>query len=130
MRLLLDTHAFLWSQNDPDRLGRYRSAVEDPEVEILLSAATSWEIAVKHATGRLALSDAPVRWVTSRARRLDARLLDITHAHALAVGDLPLLHRDPFDRLLVVQSRAESASLLTADPLVLAYGGDVLDMRA
>lgn len=126
MRILLDTHAFLWANAEPDRLGRQRQLVEDDRTELLLSAATSWEIAIKVGLGRLALPDPLARYVPDRIRALGLTPLPVEHAHALAVASLPPVHRDPFDRVLVAQAMLLSVPLLTADAVFEGYGVEVL----
>jgi PIN domain nuclease of toxin-antitoxin system len=126
MRILLDTHVFLWLQVQPERLGDHLAAVADTANERLLSAASSWEIAIKHGLGRLSLPEPPARWVPERMRAVGATPLAVEHTHALAVADLPVHHRDPFDRLLVAQARALGASLLTADRQLEDYDVDLL----
>ncbi len=121
MRLLLDTHIFLWLHTEPERLGEHLPLVEDQRNELLLSAASSWEIAIKYALGRLPLPKAPERYVPERMRAIDARGLPVEHAHALAVATLPSLHGDPFDRLLVAQAGLLDLSILTADTTIAAY---------
>ncbi|MDQ8043402.1 MAG: type II toxin-antitoxin system VapC family toxin [Solirubrobacteraceae bacterium] len=125
MKLLLDTHVFLWLQTDPDRLGTHLATVADPANELLLSAASSWELAIKVALGKLELPVPVEQYVPSRAREIGATLVAIEHDHALRVAGLPPLHRDPFDRLLVAQAAALGATLLTADAAVAAYPGGI-----
>jgi PIN domain nuclease of toxin-antitoxin system len=126
VRILLDTHVFLWLQVQPERLGDHLAAVADTANDRLLSAASSWEIAIKHGLGRLSLPEPPARWVPERMRAVGATPLAVEHTHALAVADLPVHHRDPFDRLLVAQARALGASLLTADRQLEDYDVDLL----
>jgi len=121
VRILLDTHIFLWLQTEPERLGKQLPLVEDQRNELLLSAASSWEIAIKYALGRLPLPESPERYVPERMRALNARGLPIEHTHALAVAALPSLHGDPFDRLLIAQAGLLDLSILTADATVAAY---------
>lgn len=121
MRLLLDTHVFLWLQTKPDRLGDTAALLADERHELLLSAASSWEIAIKHGIGRLALPVPPAEYVPSRAKRSGVGLLPIDHGDVLAVADLPPHHRDPFDRLLVAQARRHELTLATADPELGRY---------
>jgi PIN domain nuclease of toxin-antitoxin system len=121
MRLLLDTHIFLWLHTEPERLGEHLPLVEDQRNELLLSAASSWEIAIKYALGRLPLPEAPERYVPERMRAIDARGVPVEHSHALAVATLPSLHGDPFDRLLVAQAGLLDLSILTADTTIAAY---------
>lgn len=126
MRLLLDTHAFLWAASAPERLGRHESTVADPSTTRLLSAASSWEIAIKHALGKLALPEAPAAYVPAAMRRLVVHGVAVEHSHALAVAALPAQHRDPFDRLLVAQAQQLGVAILSADPALLAYDVEVL----
>lgn len=121
MNLLLDTHVFLWLQTDPDRLGRHLEMVEDPANALLVSAASGWEIAIKHGLGRLALPQPPAEYVPDRITAIGARAVAIELGHVLAVAGLPALHRDPFDRLLVAQARQLDATVVTADALVTQY---------
>jgi PIN domain nuclease of toxin-antitoxin system len=126
VRLLLDTHVFLWLQTEPERLGGHLTLVEDRANTLLLSAASSWEIAIKFGLGRLPLPEPPDRYVPTRMRAIGAEALPIEHSHALAVVALPALHRDPFDRLLIAQAEATGAALLTADPAVAQYPAETL----
>jgi PIN domain nuclease of toxin-antitoxin system len=126
VRLLLDTHVFLWLLAEPERLGKELGSLEDPVNELFLSAASSWEIAIKSQLGRLDLPEDPRRYVPDRMRAIGADPLPIEHNHALAVGDLPLLHRDPFDRLLVAQARDLRMRIVTADGRIARYDVDTL----
>lgn len=119
--LLLDTHVFLWLQTEPERLGAHLETIADESTQLFVSAATSWEIAIKYALGRLPLPEPPARYVPDRIAAIGAAAIDIEHAHALAVADLPLIHRDPFDRLLVAQAIALGVPIVTADPMVARY---------
>lgn len=121
MRVLLDTHIFLWANTEPERLGGQRSLLEDGAVGLIVSAASSWEIGIKHGLGRLNLPEEPRRYVPERLRRLGAEPLAIEHGHALAVAELPPLHRDPFDRLLVAQAKLLDVPIVTADPRIAQY---------
>jgi PIN domain nuclease of toxin-antitoxin system len=126
VRLLLDTHAFLWAAAHPERLGRHEEIVADPATVRLLSAASSWEIAIKHGLGKLRLPDLPAAYVPEAMRRLIVDGLPVEHAHALAVATLPAHHRDPFDRLLVAQAQQLGLPILSADPAFDAYDVEVL----
>jgi len=121
VRLLLDTNVFLWLQAEPERLGDHLRLVEDPGNELLVSAVSSWEIAIKVGLGRLELPEEPRHYVPARMRAIGAEPLPIQHSHALAVTELPLHHRDPFDRLLVAQAADLKLSILTADRQLTAY---------
>ncbi len=120
MRLLLDTYAFLWWCADDPRLGVVeREAIRDGENDVLLSAASVWEMAIKHALGRLEVPE-PASAVVAR---LGIGRLPVQFEHAEATTRLPPLHRDPFDRLLVAQARIEGLTLVTRDPLIRSYPG-------
>ncbi|UGS35431.1 type II toxin-antitoxin system VapC family toxin [Capillimicrobium parvum] len=121
MRALLDTHVFLWLQTVPERLGAHLDMLADPQTELLVSAASSWEIAVKYALGRLPLPESPERWTPERIRAIGAQPISIEHGHVLAVAALPRLHRDPFDRVLVAQALVLDATLTTADEVLTRY---------
>jgi PIN domain nuclease of toxin-antitoxin system len=93
---------------------------------VYLSAASSWEIAIKVGLGKLKLPQPPARYVPSRLAEQGMTALPVEHAHALRVADLPPLHPDPFDRLLVAQAQIERMTLMTADSLILAYDVETL----
>lgn len=126
MRFLLDTHVFLWLNSEPGRLGPHLEQMHHRTTDLLLSAASSWEIAVKYGLGRLPLPEPPERYVPDRMRAIGALPLAVEHAHALAASSLPALHRDPFDRMLVAQARTEGVVLVTADPVLARYDAEVL----
>ncbi len=127
MTLLLDTHAFLWWISDDARLSSVaRDAIQDSQNELLLSAASGWEIAIKCQLGRLQLDDTPSRLVSEHMAQNAIGALAITMAHTFAVGELPLLHRDPFDRILVAQAQVENIAIITADAQIKRYDVDVL----
>ncbi len=126
MRLLLDTHAFVWANAEPDRLGPWRSTVEDMANELLLSAASSWELATKTAIGRLKLPEPVASYVPSRMATLGITALPVEHRDALAVASLPMHHRDPFDRILIAQAQLLGVPILTADAAFEAYDVEVL----
>jgi len=120
VRLLLDTHAFLWWCGDDPRLGDVeRRAIRDGANEVFLSAASVWEMAIKQELGRLQVPEP----ASAAVARLGFEPLPIAFAHAEATTLLPPLHRDPFDRLLVAQARTEGLTLVTSDPLIREYPG-------
>jgi PIN domain nuclease of toxin-antitoxin system len=122
MRLLLDTHVWLWLLSDPGRLQPdLLRLLRNTKSELLLSAASSWEISVKYRLGKLALPEPPDTFVPSRLRTTGTTPIPIEHAHALATTGLPLHHRDPFDRLLIAQSMVLKVPLVTADPQFEPY---------
>jgi len=125
LKLLLDTHLLLWAAGQPERLSSAaRALLEDPLNELLFSAASLWEVAIKRGLGRPDFQVAP--------RLLRRGLLDngygelpVMSQHAVAVDGLPALHKDPFDRILIAQSIVEGIALVTTDPLVARYNGPV-----
>lgn len=126
MRFLLDTHVWLWVVCAPERLGdQARKVLEAADNELLLSAASVWEISIKVGLGKLTLPEPPDRFVPSRMARDRIAALPVTVRHALAVANLPSVHRDPFDRMLVAQAKTEDTPILTADPVFLRYDVEV-----
>ncbi len=122
MRILLDTHCWLFMLFAPERLGeKALTLIEDRGNELLLSAASSWEIAVKAALGKLVLPEPPATFVPSRMERTGVSGLAVEHVHALRVASLPPLHRDPFDRLLIAQALVERVPMLSLDPQIARY---------
>lgn len=127
MRLLLDSHVFLWMHGDPDRLSvRTRAALVDQDHELLLSVVVGWELGLKIASGRLRLPEPLQEYVTSRAHRARMTILPISLSHAFEAIDLPLHHGDPFDRMLVAQARVEGLTIVTADRAIAKYEVDRL----
>lgn len=124
-RLLLDTHILLWALAEPESLKpTARSAVEAPRNEVFVSAASGWEIALKRALGKL---EAPPD-LESELRQAGFDLLAITFGHAERAGELPLHHRDPFDRMLIAQAQIEGLTLVTRDTRIPIY--DVATLSA
>jgi PIN domain nuclease of toxin-antitoxin system len=122
MRVLLDTQCWLWMALAPDRFSsRSRRLVEDRQNLLYLSAASAWEIAIKHGLGKLRLPEDPETYVPARMAVLAVLPLAISAAHALRVAALPPHHRDPFDRLLIAQAQIEDLPLLTADSALAVY---------
>lgn len=127
MKALLDTHTFLWwNLDDPQLSDKAREFISDGRNEIYLSAASTWEIAIKAAKGRLELPDTPDQYVADRLRLHRLSALPIEISHTLHVYDLPLIHTDPFDRLLVAQSQMEGLPILTADIEIRRYQIEVI----
>lgn len=122
MRLLLDTHALIWTLDDDPRLGRAaRGLIAGEAEEVVVSAVTLWEIAVKHALGRMPMGAGHAHDVCLAS---GFRLLSLTPAHARLLPELPFRpdHRDPFDRMLLVQAMGEGLTLMTEDAKLAGYG--------
>ena len=127
MRLLLDTHAFLWwTTEDPQLSLRASELISDGRNEIFLSVASVWEIAIKAAKGKLILPEEPVVYIASRMNLHRIQALPVQISHALHVYHLPMHHADPFDRLLIAQSRIESMPLISADVHIRRYDLEVI----
>jgi len=125
MRLLLDTHILIWGAVEPERLSRAaRALIEDLDNDLAFSAVSLWEIAIKAALRR---ADFHVDVGALRRSLFDNGYSEIaaTGAHAVALANLPLIHKDPFDRLLVAQATVEGLTLVTGDPVVARYPGPV-----
>ncbi len=123
MRLLLDTHTFLWFIEDHQSLGaEARRLIEEPSNEVFLSIASIWEMAIKLSLGKLHLGQPFDQFIANQLESNNISPLDISIKHAAAIADLPFHHRDPFDRLLVAQSLVEGYPILSADITLDAYG--------
>ena len=124
MKLLLDTHVFIWAVADPLLLAEdVRSAIKDPDNQVLVSAVVPWEIAIKRGLGRLRFAG-EVDEHTNANRFTE---LKVSFQHAAGVEMLPRLHSDPFDRLLVSQAIVEGATLVSRDSKVKRYDAEVMD---
>jgi PIN domain nuclease of toxin-antitoxin system len=126
MSLLLDTHILLWwLSDDPMLPAAAREAIASPENEVIVSAASAWEIAIKKAVGRLDAPDGLIEAVEAN----DFETLPITLAHAIAAGTLPPHHSDPFDRMLIAQARTDGLTLISIDKRFPQYDVDLLPLR-
>ena len=125
MNLLLDTHVLLWAASEPQRLSaKARNMLLDPANQLVFSAASLWEISIKSSLDRTDFKvDSRRLWRMLLVNGY--RELPVTSEHAVAVNELPALHKDPFDRILVAQARVEGLLLLTADKMVAKYGEGV-----
>jgi len=127
MRLLLDTHAFIWWDSEPAKLSPQVLALcQDRTSTVLLSVASVWEMQIKLQLGRLKLALPLATLVENQQRTNGIEVLPISLAHVLALADLPAHHRDPFDRLLIAQARLEGAVLISTDPVFANYPVQVL----
>lgn len=121
--LLLDTHALLWWLLDsPELSASARKAIAAPEQRVLVSAASAWELATKYRIGKLPEAQDIVVNLTQYLRKQRFEGLSISLEHALAAGQLPGPHRDPFDRMLMAQAQIEQALVVTLDPVFMDYG--------
>lgn len=125
MNLLLDTHLLLWAAGQPEKLSApARELLQEPANQLVFSSASIWEITIKNRLGRSDFSVDPRRlWRMLLANGY--RELTVSGEHTIAVDDLPLLHKDPFDRILVAQVTVESMLLVTADHVLAEYGQNV-----
>ena len=123
MRVIIDTHVFLWwVEGDKALPARARAALANPENECLLSMASAWELSIKAVLGKLKLATSVQRYVTEHVAANGFRLLDIQIGHIGRVELLPAHHGDPFDRLLIAQGLAENLPIITADAVFAKYG--------
>jgi PIN domain nuclease of toxin-antitoxin system len=128
MRLLLDTHAWLWMLIEPDRIGpKTRALLGESGHTFMLSVASVWELAIKHAAGRVSLPDAPLEYVRSRTRADGIALLPISVEHVCRAAALDRHHNDPFDRVLVAQAQIDGLVIVTHDQHIPRYGVEVRD---
>ncbi|SRR5579875_1031013 len=122
MRVLLDTHTFLWWITDSYRLSSHaREIITKGDNELLVSAATGWEIAIKAQLGRIHLPDKPELFIAKQLNLNSMQALPIHMSHALHVYNLPQYHNDPFDRMIIAQAQLENLPILTADRQMAKY---------
>ena len=127
MRVLLDTHTFLWWILDAPKLSAdSRRILGDGANDVLFSAVSGYELAYKVNQGRLTLPETPHVYVRSRLAASGFGALAIELDHALRAATLPMIHRDPFDRLLVAQAQLEDIPIVTADPAIAQYDVEVI----
>ncbi len=122
MRLLPDTHCWIWWSAEPERLGpRTHQLLSDPRHSAYFSVASAWEIAIKQGTGRLKLEMGAEEFIRSSLAHTSAEVLPIELRHSLVAGALPEIHRDPFDRMLIAQAQCEDLTIITADKEMARY---------
>lgn len=125
MRVLLDTQLVLWLSGEPHKLSaEVRAIIEDADNEIVFSVVNLWEVAIKKALARPDFQINPRR-LRQQLLASDYRELAVLAEHTLSVGDLPPIHRDPFDRILIAQAQVEGLTLLTTDGKIAGYPGDI-----
>ena len=127
MKLLLDTHAFLWWVGGTPALGRRaRAEVANPDNEVFLSIASCWELAVKLSLGKIRLTQSLERFIPEQLTQNGFALAGVEFRHVVRVADLPFHHRDPFDRLLVAQALHDDLAIVSADRVLRKYGVTVV----
>lgn len=127
MRLLLDTCTFLWlASGDAQLSAAAQTAIRNPDNEVFLSAVSAWEIAVKHSLGRLNLPSPPGRFVPEQREAHWIESLPLDEESAVHIARLPVLHSDPFDRMLIAQALAHGLTLVTPDETIARYPARVL----
>jgi len=127
LRLLLDTNVFIWSAVEPRKLSSAATAVLlDPDLFRNVSVVTVWEMQIKHAVGKLPLKDSAERTAARFALQLRAEFLAPSLQHVAALENLPRIHNDPFDRMLIAQAITEGLTIVTPDPIFSAYPVSVL----
>lgn len=131
MNILIDTHIFIWLFGQPSRIStNVLNLLKSQNNSVYLSAVSSWEIAIKYGNGKLQLPDKPEIFIPNRIKKANFKSLEITHEHALAVADLPNIHKDPFDRLLIAQANIENFTLLSADNIFSKYTVKLIDANS
>lgn len=126
MKVLIDTHVFLWWDQDPNKLSHaLQTAIADDTNDVFLSAASVWELAIKRVIGKIGFS----RPIVEAASRLGFGILPISGRHAEHAGALPRHHNDPFDRMIIAQAQLEGMVLGTQDRLMQPYGVVILGLE-
>lgn len=122
MRVLVDSHTLLWAAADDDRLSRgARELIADRRTRIVLSVATTWELTLKCLAGRLRLPEPPGSYFEGLVRDFGYELLPVHQRHVAALPELPMVHEDPFDRMLIAQALVEDLDLVTGDERIRRY---------
>jgi len=122
MKYLLDTHAFLWFVSDDSRLSpRARSIIKDRNQEVYFSAASAWEMSIKIRLGRLTIEEELETFIVKQLAENNFSTLSITVLHSLYTSKLPEIHKDPFDRMIIAQSKLENMSLISKDKNIKKY---------
>jgi PIN domain nuclease of toxin-antitoxin system len=122
MKILLDTHTFLWWVTDDPKLSIIaKNIIANPDIEVYFSVVSAWEIIIKVGTGKLTLSESPDIYIPSRVASNHFEILHLDMRHILSFNSLPNFHKDPFDRLLIDQAIEEDLSIVTIDRLIMQY---------
>lgn len=122
MSFLLDTCSFLWVTLKPEKLSEaFLECFKDPDNTIFLSSVTAWEICIKHSIGKLTLPTSPSQFITDERKSHHITKLELAETDTFRLQNLPLIHKDPFDRMLICQAIERSLTILTPDPLIRQY---------
>jgi len=125
--MLIDTQVWLWSRTKPERLRKpVQALLTDPDQTLLFSAVSIVEIAIKYSVGKLQLPSVPAQFIPPRLAEDQLTILNLEARHGLVLAELPLHHRDPFDRMLIAQARCEKVAIVTSDPWFDQYDIDVI----
>ena len=130
MKLLIDSHVWIWWMADLEALSKEtRHILEDPRNEIFVSTASSWEIAIKYSIGKITLPSSPEEFFIHALAKCGFSTLKIDNLHALRVASLPLHHNDPFDRMLIAQAQVEKLPIITSDKKFSMYEVEIIQAR-
>jgi len=122
MKLLLDTHTFMWWHSEPEYISKSTlTLLQDPDNEVILSVVSLWEMQIKIQLGKLTLRDDLELILKIQQERNNISLISVVFPHILELKTLPLHHKDPFDRILIAQSRVENATLISRDSVFKNY---------
>jgi len=128
VNILIDTQIFIWLFGFPNRLSpNVEKLLKNPANTVYFSSVSAWEIAIKYGNGKLQLPDSPKIYIPDRIQRANFKWLEIKHEHTLSVANLPPIHKDPFDRLLITQANVENLTLLSADSVFGNYSVKLID---
>lgn len=127
MKLLLDTHVYLWLLLEPEKLSRQAAdSIRNEANELFLSVASLWEVAIKASLGKLTLPQEGIRFLLKELSAFRVQVVPVLPEHLIALGEMALHHRDPFDRLILAQAGTEGLTVVSADQNFLPYGVDIL----
>ncbi len=131
MKYLLDTHTFIWWILDTPKLSDLaKNIISDKENSLFLSSASAWEIVIKSSIGKLSLPESPKEFIRKQLHLNSIKPLNLTFDHTFELIKLPMIHKDPFDRILVAQANSENLTIITDDPLIKQYEVKVLTAKS
>lgn len=124
----MDTHIFLWwILENPKLKDRFKNIIRNKDNTLYLSAASTWEMIIKAGVGKLSLPESPSSFIIKQLKLNEIYMLNITLKHTLALAELPLIHKDPFDRILIAQAKCENCTFITDDALIKRYDVNVVN---